>query len=104
MEVEVATDAGVGDNKQTPIKHLIKVQVHYIAAGKPFKKEAEPSETVGQLKSEALTAFGLSEDGGKIYKLFHQKCELVDMNQTLGEVAGDKKELKLDLEEVLVQG
>lgn len=84
--------------------NLIEVQVHYIAAGKPFRKDAQPSETVGQLKAEALTAFGLTEGGGKTFKLFHQKQELQNMNQTLDEIAGHKKELKLDLEEVLVQG
>ncbi|MGA2623824.1 MAG: hypothetical protein ABSF91_08235 [Bacteroidota bacterium] len=83
---------------------LIKVQVHYIAAGKPFQKDAQPSETVGELKTQALVAFGLSEGGGKTFKLFHQKQELLNMSQTLGEIADGKKELKLDLEEVLIQG
>jgi len=84
--------------------HLIEVQVHYIAAGKPFKKDAEPTETVGQLKAEALKAFGLIEDATKTFKLFHRKNELQNMGQTLGEAAAGKKELKIDLEEVIVQG
>jgi hypothetical protein len=63
-----------------------------------------PSETVGQVKSNAMTAFGLKEDSGKVYNLFHKKTELQNLNQTIGELADEKKELKLDLEERLVQG
>jgi len=82
----------------------IKVQVHYVAASKPFMAEESPSTTVGQLKAAVLTAFGLKEDSTKVYKLFYQKTELADLNQTLGQVAGDKRDLNLSLEESLVQG
>ena len=84
--------------------NLIKLQVHYIAAGKPFRKDADPSETVGQVKAEALTEFHLTEDATKTYKLFHKKQELQNLSLTLGEISGGNKELKLDLEEILVQG
>ena len=82
----------------------IKVEVHYIAAKKPFKKDASPSETVGQLKTEALNEFQLVETSQKIYKLFFDKRELENMNETLGHLAEEKKHLKFDLEEFLVQG
>jgi hypothetical protein len=82
----------------------IKVSVHYIAAGKPYMAEVAPTETVAQLKASALTAFGLVAQANKTYKLFHQKQELSDPNRTIGQLAGDKHELKIDLEEFITQG
>jgi len=82
----------------------LKVEVHYIAAKKPFKTEAKPTETVGQLKAQALSAFGLVEEGNKTFKLFFHKTELQNLGETLGQVAGDKKDLNLDLEEFIIQG
>lgn len=82
----------------------LKIEVHYIAAKKPFTTEAAPSETVGQLKAQALNAFGLVEEGNKTFKLFFHKTELQNLNETLGQVAGDKKDLNLDLEEFIIQG
>lgn len=90
------------DNNMKP--ESIKVQVHYMAASKPFKTEEDPSTTAGQLKAAVLDAFGLKEDGNKVYKLFHQKTELTNLSQTLGEIAGHQRDLNLKLEEVLVQG
>lgn len=87
-----------------PQKELIMVLVHYMAAGKPFKTEVESTTTVGQIKSAALTAFGLTEDAQKVYKLYYNKTELANLNQTIGEVAGHQKTLNLKLEEELVQG
>jgi len=82
----------------------LKIQVHYIAAKGPFKTEAPPSETVGQLKTQALNAFGLVEEGNKTFKLFFHKTELQNQGETLGQIAGDKKDLNLDLEEFIIQG
>lgn len=75
-----------------------------MAAVKPFKTEEDPTTTVGQLKVAVLSAFGLIEDAGKVYKLFHQKTELSNLSQTLGEIADHARALNLKLEEVLVQG
>jgi hypothetical protein len=82
----------------------LKVAVHYAAAKEPYKEEAEPSETVGQLKEHALKAFGLVETPPKAYKLFYEGRELNNMNETLGQLAGEKTHLSFDLEEVLIQG
>jgi hypothetical protein len=84
--------------------HQIRVIVEYIAASKPFKIAVEPTTTVGTIKAEALDAFGLKEDKTKGYKLFHNRTELVDLNQQIGQVAGHHKEVKLELEEYLIQG
>lgn len=89
--------------KMKPDKN-IKVQVHYMAANKPFEADEPPETTVGQLKATVLNAFGLKEGGGKTYPLFNKKEELTNPSQTLGEIAGDKHDLNLKLEEVLIQG
>ena len=85
-------------------QETIRVQVHYMAAGRPFQAEEAPSTTVGQLKAAVLNAFGLTEDGNKSYKLFYKNDELTNPNQTLGEIAGEHHNLNLKLEEVLIQG
>lgn len=82
----------------------IKVTVHYIAATKPYKAEVSPTETLATLKANALNFFGLVEEGNKTYKLFHQKTELNNLNETVGQIAGHSKELQLNLEEFITQG
>jgi hypothetical protein len=85
-------------------KEDIHVQVHYIAAAKPFIKDFSPETTVGILKAEALDRFKLVEDGTKSYKLFLHKTELDNPTATLADVAGGKHDLNIDLEEFITQG
>jgi hypothetical protein len=82
----------------------IKVMVDYMPASKPFKTDAMPTTTVGEIKTATLAAFGLTEDANKIYKLFHNKVELANLSQTIGDIAQHASALNLKLEEVLVQG
>lgn len=88
----------------------IHVTVHYIAAAHPFKdSSAQRSETVGHLKERVLSAFHLTEgqnnDGSTVtYTLNFHKTPLENPSQTLGEVAGDHKELELKLSQHLTQG
>lgn len=82
----------------------IKVTVHYIASGKPYKADLASAETVGTLKASVLEFFQLVEEGTKTYKLFLKKTELANASETIGQIAGDKKELNLDLEEFIIQG
>ncbi len=88
----------------------INVTVHYPAAEEPFKDHnADTSETVGHLKTRVLQYFGLVEgqtpDGSMVtYTLYHGKNPLEDMNRTLGDVAGGKKELQLKLSQQITQG
>lgn len=95
---------------QTKVDVKLHVVVHYVAAGEPFKdKDADPSETVGHLKSRVLAEFGLAEgtkpDGSNTsYFLFHDKTLLENMSQTLGEIAGGQKTLQLKLVEQITQG
>ena len=82
----------------------IHVQVHYIAAAKPFVKDFPPETTVATLKAEALDKFKLIEDGTKSYKLFLHKKELNNPAATLADVADGKHDLNIDLEEFITQG
>ncbi len=85
-------------------KQEIRVEVHYIAAAKPFIKDFAPDTTVGTLKAEALNTFHLVEGGAKSYKLFLHKIELNNAAATLADVAGGKHNLNIDLEEFITQG
>lgn len=88
----------------------LNVTVTYVAAKEPFKqKDVTRSETVNTLKAEVLKAFGLVEGPGTdgktfTYTLFHGKTPLENLNQTLGDVAGDKHELELKLTQQVTQG
>jgi hypothetical protein len=88
----------------------LKVIVNYPAAKKPFEQDnASRKETVGTLKSAVLAAFGITEgqsaDGKTFtYTLFHHKTPLEDLNETLGQVAGDEHMLELKLSQQVTQG
>lgn len=100
-EVEVAAQAAKG---------TLHVVVHYVAAEEPFKdNNADRQETVGQLKGQVLTEFGLTEgqapDGTiTTYTLYHDKKPVDNLSQTLGDLAGDDKTLQLQLVQQITQG
>jgi len=88
----------------------LRVIVNYPAAKKPFEQDnASRKETVGTLKSSVLAAFGITEgqsaDGKTFtYTLFHRKTPLENLNETLGQVAGDEHTLELKLSQQVTQG
>ena len=87
----------------------VRVLVHYMAAGKPFERQYEPAATVGQVKQDALSEFGLAEggtpDGGTVvYLLYHDKSPIENMALTVGQLAGHQKVLQLKLLQRLTQG
>src|SRR6266542_4302054 len=88
----------------------LHVVVHYPAAEEPFKDEhAKRNETVGHFKVRALLAFALIEGQGPnntviSYTLHHGKATLENMDQPLGDVAGDQKALQLKLSQQITQG
>ena len=86
----------------------LKVGVRYPAAAKPFQQEESRAQTVGGLKKEVLTAFGLQEGqtnaGTVTYTLYHDKQPLEDLTQTLGAIAGTHKTLELKLSQTITQG
>jgi hypothetical protein len=85
-------------------KTEVKVTVHYIAAAKPLKIDADSSMTLAAVKAEALSAFTLEETDTKVYKMFAHKSELADLAQTVGVTAQGKPVLQIDLEEFIIQG
>jgi len=95
----------INDKKAT----TIKVIVTYPAAKRPFDEEILRTVTVGELKNAVLTAFGLVEgqsaDGKTfIYTLYHQKTPLENLNETIGQIAGEKPSLELKLSQQVTQG
>ncbi|MDG6913331.1 MAG: hypothetical protein JRN35_09670 [Nitrososphaerota archaeon] len=92
-----------------PDEHNIHVVVTYVAAEKPFEEDAPRSQTVGQLKDLVLEKFGLKEGPGPggttvTYTLYYEKRPLDNLNETIGQVAGDKEGLKLKLSQQVTQG
>jgi hypothetical protein len=91
------------------VRTTVKVIVTYPAAKKPFEADIQRTETVGELKTAVLTAFGLTEgksaDGKTFtYTLYHQKTPLENLNETIGQVAGDKPTVELKLSQQVTQG
>ena len=89
--------------------HSIAVRVRYIGAQKPyFDAHAKPAETLAALKQAVLSFFGLVEgsveNGSKVYVFAHDGVELTNLSQTLGQLATEGHELKLDLLEQFEQG
>lgn len=89
----------------------LNVTVRYAAAAKPFQDHAaERNETLGSLKARVLDAFGLNEGGATgdgntlTYKLYHDKTELTELSQTLGQIAGPAAALALKVSQFVQQG
>lgn len=87
----------------------LHVVVHYAAAEKPYKEEAPRNQTVGELKTLVLKAFGLTEGSGPggtnvVYTLFHEKKALENLAETVGQLVGDKEKLELKLVQQITQG
>lgn len=93
-----------------PRDDRVHVVVHYIAAEEPFTdKEADPAETLGQLKARVLTAMGLSEGQTQenttvTYTFYHDKTVLESMGETLGQLSGGHPVLQLKLSQQVTQG
>lgn len=94
---------------QTTCRTEVHVTVHYIAAERPFAHEEASDETIGKLKKQVLTAFGLTEgttpDGSNVtYTLYHGKAPLENPQETIGEVAQHRHALELKLVQQITQG
>jgi hypothetical protein len=94
------------ENREHEKLHVV---VHYAAAERPNREDAPRSQTVGELKTLVLKAFGLTEGPGPggtnvVYTLYHEKKPLENPAETLGQVAGDKETLELKLVQQITQG
>ncbi|MBC9880869.1 hypothetical protein G8O24_26435 [Bradyrhizobium sp. INPA01-394B] len=82
----------------------INISVEYPPTGDKLEDHAaNRDEIVGALKSRVLAAFSLKEgvdDKGQLltYVLFHGRRPLVDPSATIGSIAGDASNIKLELE------
>lgn len=88
----------------------LTVQVRYSAATHPFvDSHASRQETIGSLRKRVMEAFGVTDqqlpDGSsKIFFLYHENRKLENPNETLGDLAGHERVLKLKLVETVIQG
>jgi hypothetical protein len=82
----------------------IKVKVTFpISPAGPLHGERPASETIGALREEAMTHFGVASDGQHDYYLTHAGKKLED-TETIGTVADTAHEAKFTLVKELVQG
>lgn len=105
--LEMTTDVTAAAPKAAP--DVINVQVRYPAAPKPFiDPRAQASETVGHLKARVLAAFEISEtqtpDQQVLFFLYLEDQKLENLQQTLEQLAGRDRVLKLRLVQQIVQG
>lgn len=88
----------------------LDIVVVYPAARDDLKESGvNRNETLGQLKARVLIAFELTEGKGPdgnitSYVFYHGKEKLENLNQTLGDIAGDKHVLHLKLAQQIVYG
>lgn len=87
----------------------IKVIVHYPPAKEPFKHEFAATQSVADVKSVVLKAFGLTEgqdaQGNTVmYPLYFEKRELTDPQEPIGKLAGEAEAINLKLTQHITQG
>jgi hypothetical protein len=88
----------------------IEVEVRYPAAEEPFEAEFSPNTLLAQIRSAAMTAFGLTEgqlpDGSTVsYPLYFHKERQDDLTRTLAQVIlGDANEAEFRLAQQVTQG
>ncbi|MBA3736270.1 MAG: hypothetical protein H0W90_13935 [Actinobacteria bacterium] len=82
----------------------IEVTVTFpLAHGKPFHAKQAPETTVGTVRSEAMSQFGIQEEANSTYYLTHGGSR-VDDGATLASIAGESEAVKFTLVKELVQG
>lgn len=74
-----------------------------ISPAGPLRGNRPAAETVGALRDEAMTHFGVAADGQHSYYLTHDGKK-VDDTETIGQVAGTAHATKFTLVKELVQG
>jgi hypothetical protein len=87
----------------------LALRVRYLAVPQPYVDPNAPAaETLGQVKAQVLTHFGLVEGdangGRKEYALAVGGVIQSDLSATIGTVAAGKQTLELNLLEQFVQG
>ena len=103
--MEVAESQG----QQHHNEHLT-VQVRYSSATKPFvDPQVNGSELLAAFRTRVMKEFNVTDeklpDGGqKIFFLYREDTRLENLNQTMGDLAGEDKHLKLKLVETVIQG
>lgn len=99
-----------GEGRGHEQRNRLHVTVHFVASARPFKdNDADRQETVGDLKARVLADFNLVDgaqtpDGVATYTLYFGKTQLENMDETLGTLAGEHKQIELKLNQQLTQG
>jgi hypothetical protein len=90
--------------KPKPEPELVKTTVSFpISPSGPYRTEVEGDTTVGAIRQDAMTHFGVAEDGQHAYYLTHSGAKIAD-EATIADVAGEAKAVKFTLVKELIQG
>lgn len=91
-------------HETTATTKTIKVTVTFpISPAGPLHGERPATETVGVLREQAMTHFGVAVDAQHSYYLTHGGTKVED-SDTIGQVAGTAHAVKFTLVKELVQG
>jgi hypothetical protein len=97
-EIETPGDAGGGKARTT-----IKVTVGFPLGHGPYNEEFAATATVGEVRADAMTHFGVVDDPALRFYLTHNGDEVAD-STTVGEVAGRAKAVRFILAREVVNG
>ncbi len=81
----------------------VHVTVTFPLGKGPFTTEVPPDRTVGEVRTDAMQHFGVSQDSQTQYYLTHNGERLTD-NTKIGEIADHAHGLKFTLVKELIQG
>jgi hypothetical protein len=100
----MSTDTEQEKKPRPPKPHKVKATVSFPISPKgPYKKEASPELVIGKLRADAMAHFRVTEDSEHEYYLSHEGAKVAD-EKTVGEIAGEAKEVKFTLVKELIQG
>lgn len=97
-------DPATVENEQSKKPAHVRVTVTFPLANKPpFHKDDPPDTTVAAVLAGAMAHFEVTDDETTTYYLTHDH-EKADPTKTVGELAGDKHEVKFTLAKEITQG
>lgn len=81
----------------------IEVTVTFATATGPYRHSYDPSTTAATVQVDAMKAFNITTDGTTRYFFLHDDVE-VPPEQTVGQLAGDARDLHLKLRTETISG
>ena len=81
----------------------IEAEVSFPLVPAPYEERVSRDQTARQVLAAAMRAFGVADDQTTKYELY-RKGNLVNLDETLGAIAGREREVKFTLSKEVVNG